>query len=78
MKSCLSFLVFAAVVFPLVAGCEPRPVVEQPPAVEQPAVDVDVSPSAPPTTPNENTGVDVEVGSGQGVQVDVNETPAQQ
>jgi hypothetical protein len=80
MKSWLTFLFCATLVLPMYFGCEPRPVVEQPPAeppaVEQPAADV--NPNTTPATTDEKTGVDVEVGGGQGVQGDVNETPAQQ
>ena len=75
MKSKL-FLSLAAALLPLSLGCEPRPVVEQPPVVEEPAVDVDVNP-APPAA-DEDKGVDFQVGGGQGVQVDVNESAPQQ
>ncbi len=77
MKLCLSFLICAVALLPLSVGCGPRPIVEQPPAVEKPAVDVDINSDATPVTPDEKTGVEVEVGGGQGVQVDVNKTPAQ-
>lgn len=75
------FLSLAAAILPLSLGCEPRPVVEQPPVeqapvVEDPAVDVNVNPTPPAT--DESTGVDVEAGGGQGVQVDVNESAPQQ
>jgi hypothetical protein len=70
------FLSLVTAMLPLSLGCEPRPVVEQPPVVEEPAVDVDVNP-APPAT-DESTGVDIQVGGGQGVQVDVNEDTPQQ
>lgn len=74
MKTNLLLSLCIALVLPLALGCEPRPVVEQQPVVEEPAVDVNSAPpTSEPATTNENTGVDVQVGGGQGVQVDVNE-----
>lgn len=65
------FLSLVTAMLPLSLGCEPRPVVEQPPVVDEPVVDVDVNPTPPAS--EESTGVDVQIGGGQGVQVDVNE-----
>jgi hypothetical protein len=79
MKFCL--LLLSTIALPLSVGCEPRPIVEQPPVVEEPAVDVNVNPTTPPatdpTTNDEKADVDVQIGGGQGVQVDVDAAPQQ-
>jgi len=71
----------AAIVLTVSLGCEPRPVVEEPPAVEQPAVDVDVdsaeTPATDATTIDEDAKVDVQVGGGEGVQVEVSDGTTQ-
>ena len=89
MKSSLFFVFSAVLLLPMSLGCGPKPIVEEPPAqqppvIEQPAVEVDVNPSGtqPPaaqsTTPDENAAVEVEVGGGRGVEVDVNQPAPQQ
>jgi hypothetical protein len=89
MKSCLPFVYSVVLMLPMSLGCEPKPIVEEPPAqlppvIEQPAVEVDVNsngtqpPTAQSTTPDENAAVEVEVGGGQGVEVDVNQPAPQQ
>jgi hypothetical protein len=47
-------------------GCEPRPVVEEP---AEPAVEVETTDTQPA---DDAEGADVQVGGGEGVQVDVN------
>jgi hypothetical protein len=59
----------------LSVGCGPRPVVVEEKATEQPAVEVDVNRNGVEVErtadPNEEKGVDVQVGGGQGVEVEV-------
>jgi hypothetical protein len=59
----------------LLVGCGPRPVVVEEKTSEQPAVEVDVNRNGVEVErtgdPNDDKGVDVEVGGGQGVQVEV-------
>ncbi|MGD9636271.1 MAG: hypothetical protein AB7G28_13495 [Pirellulales bacterium] len=83
MRTFAPMLFAAALLLPLAVGCGPKPIVEQPPA-ENPSVDVNINPNGeqPPATEtapaDEKAKVDVQVGGGQGVQVDVNESAPQQ
>jgi hypothetical protein len=65
MKKLFTAICSLALLSVVSIGCGPRPVVEER-VQEQPAVDVDVKPD----TTDENTGVEVQVGGGQGIKVE--------
>jgi hypothetical protein len=73
MKSyCRNLFAVVALAWGL-TGCGPRPIVEQP-TTEQPAVNVDVKPESAevqPDTTDDEADVNVQVGGGEGIQVDV-------
>lgn len=73
MKYCFSSILAVAALIWSLTGCGPRPIVEQP-ATEQPAVNVDVKPESADTKPDttdDDADVNVQVGGGEGIQVDV-------
>ena len=65
MKKQFATFVAIATLSVVSLGCGPRPIVEER-VQETPAVEVDVKPDAA----DESTGVDVQVGGGQGVRVE--------
>jgi hypothetical protein len=69
MKKQIIAIFSLAIVSVFSTGCGPQPVVEER-VQEQPAVEVDVKPD----TTDENTGVKVEVGGGQGIQVETGQS----
>ncbi len=69
MKKLFTAMFSLALVSVFSIGCGPRPVVEER-VQEQPAVDVDVKPD----TTDDNTGVDVQVGGGQGIKVETGQS----